>query len=216
MCLASIIDHNHSRDLAVWLCDPDTRPGADQRLGSPFSVTRFTAGWQTAPNHNRVRNWTLFIDPDVFFLCDAAEVFKFTNAKHAAVVVKHPPYQSAQLQKYVGSCLVDQTNYPRKNWSSVMLLNGSYRNRWNPKTIHDQAPLSLHGFHGFKDSEIGSLPAEYNYLVAEQTRTDLPKIAHFTLGTPRPSMVHKDPIDQELANLWYDTYARYGFGRFDF
>ncbi len=61
----------------------------------------------------------------------------------------------------------------------------------------------MHRFFWLHDSEIGELPAEWNWLVGLQPKPDAPKLAHFTLGTPDLPLV--EPLDEH--KLWWEAYA---------
>lgn len=126
--------------------------------------------------------WALFTDCDVIFMCDINEIMQHADPDKAVMVVRHS-HAGDEKNKMAG---VTQTRYPRKNWSSVMLFNCDHpANR--RLTIHDvsnRPGRDLHGFYWLHDSEIGELPAEWNWLVNVTEKPEKPCIAHFTLGGP--------------------------------
>lgn len=126
--------------------------------------------------------WALFTDCDVVFLRDVHELLSRADPTKAVMVVKHQ-YRPATVGKMVDQV---QREYPRKNWSSVVLWNVDHpANR--RLTLHDVNTRHrdyLHQFGWLSDSEIGTLPPEWNWLVGEQPKPESPAIAHFTLGGP--------------------------------
>jgi hypothetical protein len=85
--------------------------------------------------------------------------------------------------KFLGAI---QYQYPRKNWSSVMLFNCGHEHckRLTPEYINKTEGLNLHRFHWTHEDYIGSLPVEWNHLVGEYHENPDAKIAHHTLGGP--------------------------------
>ena len=126
--------------------------------------------------------WCLAVDCDVVFLRDPRELFELADDSKAVHVVQHPPLVDDGI-KMDGQ---QQTLYPRKNWSSVVLWNVSHpANRRINLTMLNQWPgRDLHAFGWLADSEIGELPLEANWLVGVQPKPARPMIAHYTLGGP--------------------------------
>lgn len=129
--------------------------------------------------------WALFVDSDVVFLDDVAKLFSLAAAEPqcAVMCVQHPTGEQGVVRKMDNQF---QTQYVRKNWSSVMLFNCDHpANR--RLSIHDiqwRRGFDLHQFYWLADSEIGALPPQWNWLVNAQPAPDEPKVAHFTLGGP--------------------------------
>jgi hypothetical protein len=126
--------------------------------------------------------WALFTDSDVVFLADVAELFALADRRYALMCVQHQDVQQTGT-KMDGQV---QTSYPRKNWSSVMLFNCDHpaNKRLSLVDVQERRGFDLHQFYWLNDSEIGALPAEWNWLVGVQPKPANPKIAHFTLGGP--------------------------------
>ena len=126
--------------------------------------------------------WALFVDSDVVFLGDVAELFSLADPNKAVMVVKHQNGHKAGT-KMDGQ---EQVLYPRKNWSSVMLFNCDHpaNRRLSLQDVNERPGRDLHAFYWLHDDEIGALPAEWNWLVGVQDKPANPKIAHFTLGGP--------------------------------
>jgi hypothetical protein len=104
------------------------------------------------------------------------------DPKYAVMVVKH------EMGEVSGTKMDDQPQvaYPRKNWSSVILWNCDHpaNKRLTLNDVNTRTGKELHNFYWLHDSEIGELPAEWNWLVNVQPKPAKPCIAHFTLGGP--------------------------------
>lgn len=145
--------------------------------------------------------WALFTDCDMVFLGDVAELFALADDRYAVMVVKHQ-HNPIETTKMDGQ---PQTAYYRKNWSSVMLWNCDHpaHHRLTLGMVNWWPGSCLHRFCWLKDEEIGSLPAEWNWLVGVQPKPATPKIAHFTLGCPcLPGWTAK-----EHDELWLNARA---------
>ena len=128
--------------------------------------------------------WALFIDCDFLFFGDVAELLPFRDNQIPVHCVHHD-YTPKDTMKMDGK---NQTNYPRKNWSSMMLLNCSHPacKRLTVADINAKSGAYLHQMKWAKDCEIGSLPSEWNWLEGwdEKPRNSLPKAVHYTRGGP--------------------------------
>lgn len=141
-----------------------------------FAISRFLVP------HLAQTGWALFVDADVVFLADVAELFEQADPDKAVMVVKHNNGHAAGT-KMDGQ---EQLLYPRKNWSSVMLWNCDHpaNKRLSLQDVNERPGRDLHAMYWAADSEIGSLPAEWNVLVNVQEMPESPKILHYTLGGP--------------------------------
>jgi len=120
----------------------------------------------------------------------------------AEQVVKHD-YQTKAHQKYLGN---KNENYPRKNWSSVMLWNCEHpdNRQLTPELIGSKNGAFLHRFQWLQDSEIGELPKEWNWLAIEYEPNPNAKLIHYTLGTP----CFEDYKKTEMADEWHNAFDR--------
>jgi hypothetical protein len=125
--------------------------------------------------------WALFVDCDVVFMADPAELLAIADPSKAVMVIKHD--QAGGGYKMDGQV---QTTYSRKNWSSVMLFNCDHpaNRRLSLVDVNERPGRDLHAFYWLADSEIGELPEEWNWLVNVEPKPEAPKIAHFTNGGP--------------------------------
>jgi len=130
-------------------------------------------------------SWTgsaIFIDGDMIVRGDIADLWAMRDLSKDAQVVKHD-YKTKMPVKYLGS---KNENYPRKNWSSVILWNcGSFPNRkLTPEFVQKATGAELHRFSWIDDARIGELPPEWNWLPDEYGPNPAAKLLHYTLGTP--------------------------------
>jgi lipopolysaccharide biosynthesis glycosyltransferase len=124
----------------------------------------------------------IFIDGDMIVHGDIAELWDMRNPYMDVQVVKHD-YKTRMPVKYLGS---KNEDYPRKNWSSVILWNcNSFPNRkLTPEFIQKSTGAELHRFSWIDDNRIGGLPIEWNWLPDEFGPNANAKLLHYTLGTP--------------------------------
>jgi lipopolysaccharide biosynthesis glycosyltransferase len=135
------------------------------------------------PHLMNYNGWAVFMDGDMILRDDINKLWELRNDKHAVMVVKHD-YKTKMTTKYLGS---KNENYPCKNWSSVILWNCSHpKNRiLTPEFIQQSTGAQLHRFTWLPDdSDVGSLPIEWNWLPDELGANQEAKLLHYTLGTP--------------------------------
>lgn len=158
-----------------------------------FHVSRFLVP------HLAQSGWALFVDCDVVFLADVAELFALADPSKAVMVVKHE--QAGGGVKMDGQV---QLAYSRKNWSSVCLFNCDHpaNQRLSLQDVNERPGRWLHAFSWLHDSEIGELGEDWNWLVNVTQPPVSPRIAHFTLGGPWL----KDWKGAEHDGLWL-SYA---------
>lgn len=128
------------------------------------------------------KGWAVFADGDMICNADIAELYELRDESKAVMVVKHD-YQTKHPIKYLGN---KNEDYPRKNWSSLVLWNcGHPSNRaLTPEYVASASGARLHRFAHLQDDEIGELPAGWNWLVGEYEFKNNAKILHYTLGAP--------------------------------
>jgi lipopolysaccharide biosynthesis glycosyltransferase len=126
--------------------------------------------------------WAIFIDGDMIIRDDITELYNLQDNDYAVMVVKHD-YKTKSNIKYLGS---KNEDYPRKNWSSVVLWNcGHIKNKiLTPEFIQKSNGSYLHRFSWLNDNDIGSLPFEWNWLPDEYGENNNAKLLHYTIGTP--------------------------------
>lgn len=149
----------------------------DARQSNEFSFSRFLT-----PYLAMYEGWAVFCDCDMMFRADAAELLKYMDAELAVVCCQHD-YVPRSERKYLGNV---QYSYPRKNWSSFMLLNCSHpqTRALTPSYVNSASGANLHRLQWADDDCIGSLPLEWNWLVGEYDHNPDAKNVHWTLGGP--------------------------------
>jgi hypothetical protein len=117
-------------------------------------------------------------------------------------VVKHD-YKTKHPTKYLGA---KNEDYPRKNWSSVIIWNcGHPDNAWmTPDSIAASTGRILHRFAWLDDNQVGQLPDDWNWLVTEYPKLQSAKLVHFTLGTP----CFKGYDQCDYAEEWHATLSK--------
>lgn len=146
-------------------------------VSTDFALARF---W--VPVLSERAGWALFCDSDFLWRCDVRELMALADPRFAVMVVKHD-YHPRDQQKMRGQ---PQTDYPRKNWSSLILWNLAHAgvSRLSDLDLMSRPGRWLHGFSWLEDKEIGELPEAWNWLDGHSPPTTQPKAVHFTRGTP--------------------------------
>lgn len=134
------------------------------------------------PYLNGYKGHAIFMDGDMIVRDDIYKLWSLREPDKDVQVVKHD-YKTKAETKYLGS---KNENYPRKNWSSVILWNcQNYPNqRLTPEYIQQSTGKHLHRFEWIDDKRIGELPIEWNWLPDEYGPNPNAKLLHYTLGTP--------------------------------
>jgi hypothetical protein len=146
--------------------------------------------------------WAIFADGDMVCREDIAGLWNLRDSRFALQVVKHD-YKTKAKVKYLGNRNED---YPRKNWSSLMLINCSHPKHriLTPEFLQTKSGKFLHRFEWLDDDEIGDLPASWNWLTTEYDDNHGASLLHYTLGTP----CFRDYRDAPMAEIWHSAYER--------
>ena len=173
---------------------------ADKLASTEFTFTRFLV-----PEIMEFDGWALFMDCDMILTTDIKELFDQADDRYAVMCVKHD-YTPAEGTKMDGQ---QQTVYPRKNWSSVMLFNCAHpSNQILTKELVNDPTIDgkyLHRFSWLKDEEIGELDHTWNYLVGWYNDIETPKLIHYTEGGPW----FENYQDVDFADLWNNEKEKY-------
>ena len=154
------------------------------------------------PYLNNFKGKALFLDGDMIVNEDLSLLFDEFDEKYAVQVVKHD-YKTKFPIKYLGH---KNDDYPKKNWSSVILFNCSHpKNKiLTPQLIETAKGSYLHRFSWLKEEEVGEISKEWNYLVLEYPETKNAKIFHYTVGAPC-----FNEFDYGIeAKIWNNTYLK--------
>ena len=157
-----------------------------------FIYTRFLV-----PHLMGFKGWAIFIDGDMIVRDDIMKLWNLREVDKDVMVVKHD-YQTCMPVKYLGA---KNENYPRKNWSSVILWNcNSFPNRQlTPEFVQKSSGSFLHRFSWLDDDRIGDLPPEWNWLPDEYGPNLNAKLLHYTLGAP----CFQEFADTPQGNEWH-------------
>ena len=198
VCKHSIISRQ-SDAVIIPLKQNDLRASAlywrdiDKLASTEFTFTRFLI-----PELTNFSGWALFMDCDMILTTDIKELFDQADDRYAVMCVQHD-YTPKEGIKMDGQ---KQTVYPRKNWSSVMLINcGHLGNKQLTKELVNNPEIGgayLHRFSWLKDEEIGELDHTWNYLVGVYDDIKTPKLIHYTEGGPW----FENYRDCEFNELW--------------
>jgi lipopolysaccharide biosynthesis glycosyltransferase len=149
------------------------------------------------------KGYAIFVDGDMLCRTDIKELMDIVDPLAAVSVVKHD-YKTKYPTKYLG---FKNEDYPRKNWSSVMVWNcDQFKNKQlTPEYIMKASGKELHRFEWLDNQFInlvGEIPKEWNWLVSEYGYNPDAKLVHFTLGTP----CFTGYKNCDYANEWWETY----------
>ena len=162
------------------------KDGHYTRQVDPLASTEFTFSRFLVPHLAEYKGWALFIDCDFLYMDDVRKLFHEADSKYAVMCVKHD-YTPKEGTKMDGQ---QQHQYPRKNWSSMVLWNCEHpSNKAVTKEFVNNPDVSgqyVHRFSWLKDSEIGEVSHEWNWLVGwyKEPMDGSPKALHYTEGGP--------------------------------
>lgn len=206
VCANSIIRHSSSL-VGLHPLAPNTIKTYEEKHtdgSNNFIYSRFLI-----PHLMNYNGWAIFLDGDMLVREDITELWNMRDESKAVMVVKHD-YKTRLTEKYLGA---KNENYPRKNWSSVILWNcGHEANRVvTPEFVQNATGAQVHRFTWLHDDLIGELPIEWNWLPDEFGRNDNAKLLHFTLGTP----CFHDFATSPMADEWHreKIYTDYSLQR---
>ena len=157
-----------------------------------FIYTRFLVPY--------LMDWTghaIFIDGDMIVRDDITKLWSMRDPSKDVQVVKHD-YKTRMPVKYMGA---KNEDYPRKNWSSVIIWNcNSFPNRrLTPDYVMKSTGKHLHRFEWLDDARIGELPIEWNWLPDEFGPNENAKLLHYTLGAP----CFHEFVDTPMNEVWH-------------
>ena len=166
----------------------------NQLSSTEFSFSRFVI-----PHLMNYQGWALFMDCDMLMKADVSELWRLRDDKYAVQVCKHDYVPKTQT-KFLGQT---QTAYPKKNWSSFMLMNCKKCTQLTPDYVNKASGLELHQFKWLESDElIGELPIEWNWLADEYEYKEDVKNIHYTEGGP----YFKDYKNTDYAIDWFNDY----------
>ena len=163
-------------------------------------TNKFTYSRFLVPYLMNYQGWAIFADGDMICLDDIKNLYDLIDNKYAVQLVKHN-YKTKHEKKYFGQ---KNENYPRKNWSSLIIWNCSHRKHkiLTPDFISSKDGSYLHRFKWLCDEEIGEIDKKWNWLAIEYPRKDNLKLIHYTLGTP----CFKEYEKTSLSEHWHNSF----------
>lgn len=199
VCASSIL-HRSSAPLAIT-------PLALNNLATCYieahtdGSNQFTYSRFLVPQLMNYRGWAIFVDGDMIVLDDIINLWNLQDEQYAAMVVKHD-YTTTTATKYLGN---KNQNYPCKNWSSVILWNcGHPKNKkLTLDFVSTASGAELHQFSWLDhNTDIGSIPIEWNWLPDEFGANNQAKLVHYTLGTP----CFPEYKDTVMSEYWHKEF----------
>lgn len=181
----SSVIRNCSAPVSITPVSDDQADGSNTFVYARFKVAEL-CGFE---------GWAIFADAcDMLCIGDLAELWALRDERFAVQVVKHS-YRTRNPIKYVGTTMqCPNVDYPRKNWSSLMLVNCSA-----PEWKNLLGGRKGQQFAGFAEERIGELPAAWNTLVDENGSPEGAKLLHWTAGVP--GLWHYR--DAYMAEAWH-------------
>ena len=146
------------------------------------------------------KGWAIYADGDMVCLKDIKNLWDLRDNKFAVQVVKHD-YKTKVKSKYWGN---KNEDYPRKNWSSLILWNCNHESHkmLTPEFIQKQTGAFLHRFSWIKDEEIGEIEKEWNWLAMEYEEKKDINLIHYSIGTP----CFEEYKDASLSSYWKKSF----------
>jgi lipopolysaccharide biosynthesis glycosyltransferase len=173
---------------------------SDAPMATEFAVSRFLI------KHLTDSGYALFMDCDILVRGNIERLFEICEADSSKAVWcvkhKHEPRNAMKMDNQL------QMKYPRKNWSSMMVMNVDHpaNSALTPEMVNSLPGRDLHRLCWLKDEEIGELSPEWNYLVGHNNgEVKEPKIVHFTDGGPW--MLGYERVD--YADEWREARNRW-------
>lgn len=207
VCKHSIITRNDDAEVIPLKQEELKEKKLYTRGADPLSSTEFTFTRFLVPHLMNYSGWALFVDCDFVFTEDVAKLFALTHNQdqYAVMVVRHD-YQPKNQVKMDGK---SQYQYPRKNWSSMILWNcGHPSNKvMTPELVNKTTGAYLHRFQWLKDEEIGTVSPEWNWLVGwyQEPKDGKPKAIHYTEGGPW----FPNYMNCEYGAVWVEEKYKY-------
>ena len=203
VCAHSIIKHSSVPVDIVFIQQQELRDqgiytrAVDGKASTEFSLTRFLV-----PHLNQYQGWAVFVDCDFLFVDDIAQLFATADPECAVQVVQHD-YWPTNAVKMDGQ---RQHQYPKKNWSSMILWNCAHRGnaKLTAAFVNRAAPSTLHQFKWLNTAAVGKLSHTWNWLVNwyHEPQDGEPSAIHFTEGGPW----FPQYLKSEYAGLWLRDY----------
>ena len=164
----------------------------------PNQSTEFAFSRFLVPYLSDYKGWSLFLDSDMMFRDDIKNLWDMIDKDKSIMCCKHD-YVPKQNVKFRGA---KNEPFPKKNWSSFMLMNNERCKMLTKEFVETATGLELHQFKWTHEENVGELPLEWNWLVGEYDYNKNAKNVHWTLGGP----YFKDYAKSDYADEWFRLY----------
>jgi len=197
--LSESIRQHSSEPVSITPLDLSTLRNHFQRKKQSNQSTEFAFSRFMVPYLCGYKGWAIFMDCDMLLRTDINNLWKLRDDDYAVMCCKHD-YKPNQNAKFRGA---KNEPFPKKNWSSMMMMNNAKCKTLTPEFVNTATGLELHQFRWLESENlIGSLPLTWNWLVSEYDYNVKADNVHFTLGGP----YFKGYEKSDYANEWFRVY----------
>jgi len=198
--LAESIRKQSSEPISITPIDLNTLRNHFIRDKQSNQSTEFAFSRFMVPYLSNYEGWSIFMDCDMLLRTDINELWKLRDDDYAVMCVKHN-YEPKQDVKFRGA---KNEKFPKKNWSSLMLMNNAKCKLLTPEYVRTASGLELHQFKWLEsERDIGAIPKTWNWLVGEYEYNPLANNVHFTLGGP----YFYDYVNCDYSKEWFNVYT---------
>ena len=198
--LAESIRKQSSEPISITPIDLNTLRNHFIRDKQSNQSTEFAFSRFMVPYLSNYEGWSIFMDCDMLLRTDINELWKLRDDDYAVMCVKHN-YEPKQNVKFRGA---KNEKFPKKNWSSLMLMNNAKCKLLTPEYVRTASGLELHQFKWLEsERDIGAIPKTWNWLVGEYEYNPLANNVHFTLGGP----YFYDYVNCDYSKEWFNVYT---------
>jgi len=198
--LAESIRKQSSEPISITPIDLNTIRNHFIRDKQSNQSTEFAFSRFMVPYLSNYEGWSIFMDCDMLLRTDINELWKLRDEDYAVMCVKHN-YEPKQDVKFRGA---KNEKFPKKNWSSLMLMNNAKCKLLTPEYVRTASGLELHQFKWLEsERDIGAIPKTWNWLVGEYEYNPLANNVHFTLGGP----YFYDYVNCDYSKEWFNVYT---------
>ena len=198
--LAESIRKQSSEPISITPIDLNTIRNHFIRDKQSNQSTEFAFSRFMVPYLSNYEGWSIFMDCDMLLRTNINELWKLRDDDYAVMCVKHD-YEPKQNVKFRGA---KNEKFPKKNWSSLMLMNNAKCKLLTPEYVRTASGLELHQFKWLEsERDIGAIPKTWNWLVGEYEYNPLANNVHFTLGGP----YFYDYVNCDYSKEWFNVYT---------
>ncbi|NBX74745.1 MAG: hypothetical protein EBZ69_06840 [Alphaproteobacteria bacterium] len=149
---------------------------SDAPMSTEFAITRFLVP------HLATTPWAVFCDCDFLWRHDIFKLINDVDDSKALWCVQHD-YRPAEATKMDNQA---QTQYSRKNWSSMMVWNVPHpaNKKLTLEMVNTLPGRDLHRFCWLADGDIGNVSPTWNWLEGHSDPAINPNVIHYTRGGP--------------------------------